>query len=147
MYGPIFPRFYEERDSFKVIFRNAIVDTGTQQGNSNRIIDKILEYCKEPKTAKEIRDYIGVSPKSYVASNLIKPLIDGKMLDYTNKNSINARNQKYITLKKEWITLEKSPRFCLLFIYEINKLTKRENRYFKIILIMSTKEYNKLDDE
>lgn len=98
------PEFYEERDGFKVIFRNINsqtgTQTGTQTGNSDTINNKILEYCIEPRTAKEIRDYIGISSKSYVAASILKPMIDSKELEYTNKNSINARNQKYVTRKK-----------------------------------------------
>ena len=62
------------------------------------ITEKVLEYCKEPKTAKEIRDYLNISSKRYVAYNIIKPLIDMRKLEYTNKKSINARNQKYKTV-------------------------------------------------
>ena len=105
-YGLPEPEFYEERDSFKVIFRNKGVNTATQSDTqlrkesdkSDKIINKILEYCVKPKTAKEIREHIGISSKRYVASNIIKPLINQGKLDYTNKNSINARNQKYVTI-------------------------------------------------
>lgn len=41
-----------------------------------------------------------MSSKSYVATSILKPMIDNKELEYTNKNSINARNQKYVTRKK-----------------------------------------------
>lgn len=51
----------------------------------------------EARTAKEIREYIGISSKRYVAANIIKPLIDSNKLNYTNKNSPNAINQKYVT--------------------------------------------------
>lgn len=111
-YGLPEPEFYEERDSFKVIFRNSITknstQTGTQTGTqiekekttSNELIDQILNYCSIPRTAKEIREHIGKTSKSYVATSIIRPLVEQGMLDYTNKNSINARNQRYITIKK-----------------------------------------------
>ena len=102
-YGLPEPEFYEERGSFKVVFRNINLQSDTQsdtQSNTqSKKLNKILEYCMEPKTAKEIRDYIGIKSKSYVALNIIKPLIDSNKLEYTNKNSINARNQKYVTIK------------------------------------------------
>lgn len=53
-----------------------------------------------PKSAMEIRKYIGLSAKTYVADSVIKPLLKAGMLEYTNKKSIDARNQKYITIKK-----------------------------------------------
>ena len=103
-YGLPEPEFYEERDSFKVIFRNNVVyntqsdtQSDTQFTNITDIAEKVLKYCDEPRTAKEIRNYLGISSKRYVAYNIIKPLIDEDKLEYTNKNSINARNQKYKT--------------------------------------------------
>lgn len=118
-YGLPEPEFYEERDSFKVIFRNTPItensqtgaQTGAQAGaqidiqNIEHItIDelkaKVLNYCEIPKSSKEIREYVGLSSKTYVADSIIKPLLKAGMLEYTNKRSINARNQKYITVKK-----------------------------------------------
>ena len=109
-YGLLEPEFYEERDSFKVIFRNSYCGTQSDtqsdtQGdtqindNLNRIFKKILDYCIEPKTAREIREYIGISSKRYVSSKIIRPLLNSQKIAYTNNKSINARNQKYITIK------------------------------------------------
>lgn len=113
-YGLLEPEFYDERDSFKVVFRNKVVDylgpqsgtqSSTQSDTQNNVLlqdvtTKVLDFCLEPRTAHEIREHIGISSKSYVATNIIKPLINNGLLDYTNKNSIYARNQKYITIKK-----------------------------------------------
>ena len=110
-YGLPEPEFYEERDSFKVIFRNTSAvensQTGAQTGAQSMAhitIDelkaKVLNYCEIPKSSKEIREYVGLSSKTYVADSIIKPLLKAGMLEYTNKKSINARNQKYITVKK-----------------------------------------------
>lgn len=85
----------------QLVFRNRMVyksQSDTQFTIATNITEKVLEYCKEPKTAKEIRDYLNISSKRYVAYNIIKPLIDMRKLEYTNKKSINARNQKYKTV-------------------------------------------------
>lgn len=111
-YGLPKPEFYEERDSFKVIFRNKNVVTNEQsdtqsdtQGDTQKsqldIEKKVLDFCIEPKSAQEIRTYLNISSKRYVAYEIIRPLINSGKLDYTNKNSINARNQKYLTIKKD----------------------------------------------
>ena len=101
-YGLPFPEFYEERDSFKVIFRNISVaeapQQATQNNNYEEIRNKVVEFCKEPKTSDEIRKYIGIETTSFLSRNIIKPLIASKKLDYTNKKSINAKNQKFISL-------------------------------------------------
>ena len=125
------PEFYEERGSFKVIFRNsmnfeldsiseqvggqqntiyngksdAVSDTqsGQQTGQQNSDLKKyklmILEFCTKPRTAKEISNYIKIKSRQYISSNFIKPLIDEGKLEYTNKKSINARNQRYVTVR------------------------------------------------
>ena len=107
-YGLPEPEFYEERDSFKVIFRNNIVvqkgqQSDTQSGQQNTSLENykniVLEFCLGPKTAKEIKDLLKIKSRQYVSSNIIKPLISEGKLEYTNKNSINARNQKYVAKK------------------------------------------------
>ena len=106
-YGLPDPEFCDERDSFKVIFRNSSVASGAQRATQSvinieidEIKQKVLNYCQIAKSSKEIKEYIGFSSKTYVAENIIKPLIKLGMLKYTNNKSINARNQKYITVKK-----------------------------------------------
>ena len=45
-------------------------------------------------------EVLKIKSRQYVSSYIIKPLINSGKLDYTNKNSVNARNQKYITINK-----------------------------------------------
>ena len=56
--------------------------------------------CITRKTAKEIRTQLKIKLHNYVSENIIKPLIAEGLIDYTNKNNINAKNQKYVTIKK-----------------------------------------------
>ena len=58
---------------------------------------ELLEYCKTPKSAKEIRDYLQLKSRNYVNNKILKPLIRLNLLEYTNKQKINSSNQKYIT--------------------------------------------------
>lgn len=102
-YGLLEPEFYEEKGSFKVIFRNKLV-SGQQSGQQKIIIkdskNEVLKFCIEPKTSLEIRNMLKIKSRQYVSTNIIKPLTDAGKLDYTNKNSINSKNQKYITINK-----------------------------------------------
>ena len=141
------PEFYNERGSFKVIFRNSFdlsseqvsMQVGDQnsmqvseQASTNKSINstvskqvsvqvegqnsmqvseqvsvqvstfifkykELLEYCKTPKSAKEIRDYLQLKSRNYVNNKILKPLIRLNLLEYTNKQKINSSNQKYIT--------------------------------------------------
>lgn len=101
------PEFIEERGAFKVIFRNTINKNellsgqqSRQQSGQQNYQDILLDYCTTPKTAKEISDFLQIKSRQYISSNIIKPLIDKGLLEYTNKSSVNARNQKYVTSKK-----------------------------------------------
>ena len=72
----------------------------TESDTQSEVFNNVLAFCKEPKTAKEIRNYLGISSKRYVAYKILKPLVDCNKLEYTNKKIINARNQKYVTVKR-----------------------------------------------
>lgn len=96
-YGLPEPEFYEERDSFKVIFRNNVV---TNMQVSEQVLNQrkmTIDYCKIPKTAKQIREYFNIKSRNYVRDNIINPLIMSDKLEYTNKLHVNASNQKYQT--------------------------------------------------
>ena len=137
-YGLPNPEFYEERDSFKVIFRNNSChqnssdggqqksSTGGQQNSSvggqqnssvggqqkgssagqqnerynlklEQMKRAVLTCCVEPKTIKELQTLLKIKSRQYFSTNIIKALIDEGKLEYTNQNSIHARNQKYKT--------------------------------------------------
>ena len=111
------PEFYEERDCFKVVFKNSIKyqekllsgqqsrqQSGQQSGQQLGISDvqnTVLDYCITPKSAKEIKEHLGINSRQYISSKIIKPLIDLNLLEYTNKNNYKAKNQKYITVRKD----------------------------------------------
>ena len=105
-YGLPDPEFYEERDSFKVVFKNnKSINSAKcepeiikcEQKGEDFLISIVLKYCLIPRTAREICDKLGKLPKRYVANNIIKPLINIGKLEYTNKKCVNAKNQKYKT--------------------------------------------------
>ena len=74
-------------------------DTQSGQQVIHKVDNKneVLKFCIEPKTAVEIKNMLKIKLRQYISSNIIKPLIDDNKLEYTNKNSINARNQRYKT--------------------------------------------------
>ena len=123
------PEFYEERGSFKVIFRNnfelnseqvteqvseqvseQVTEQVTEQV-SEQVTEQVstlifkykelLKYCKTPKSAREIREYLQFKSRNHVNNKILKPLIRANLLEYTNKQKINSSNQKYITKIRE----------------------------------------------
>lgn len=120
------PEFYEERGSFKVIFRNSMnfeldsisEQVGGQQNIINTIYNmesdtesgqvgeqvlelynKVLAFCREPKSAKEIKEYLNIKSRSYISRKIINPLILKGKLEYENKKHIKASNQRYVTVR------------------------------------------------
>lgn len=76
------------------------VAEGAQSMENVLFKTKNSKLFEMPNSSKKIREYVGLSSKSYVTDSIIKSLLKADMLEYTNKNSINARNQKYISRKK-----------------------------------------------
>lgn len=77
------------------------VQSGQQDKKIEIYKKQVLDYCVEEKTAKQISNLLNIKSRQYISSNIIKPLINDGKLDYTNKNAVNAKNQRYITVKKE----------------------------------------------
>lgn len=62
------------------------------------IIDKILEYCKEPKSALEILKLLGYTDKRTLRK-YINPLLQSGRLAMTVPDKPNSKNQKYVTVR------------------------------------------------
>ncbi len=74
-------------------------NSGAQKRNSgaekHKYRECLIEFCKTPRTAKEISRHLGFKSKNYVREKIIKPLLQTDILEFTNKEVRNARNQKY----------------------------------------------------
>ena len=125
------PEFYEERGSFKVIFRNGIkfeLDSiseqvsGQQNGDFGRYKLMILDFCSEPRTAKEISNYIKVKSRQYISSNFIKPLIDEGKLEYTNKKSNNYSEEELDNFKNKKLGIYRWYKNLNIFISNVDKI-------------------------
>jgi len=96
IYSGGIPEFKDD-EIFKVCvphIKNKVI--GQVTGQVEKYKRMTLEFCIEPKSAKEIRAYLELSSRTYV-NDIIKPLIHEGDLEYTNKKNVNASNQKYIT--------------------------------------------------
>ena len=61
----------------------------------------ILEFCKEPKTTKEIMELVGMKHKTYFRQNVLNPLLEQGFLEPTILDKPKSPNQKYITKEKK----------------------------------------------
>ena len=72
----------------------------TEQDKPNKKEDKInliLEFCKEPKSVKEIMEYIGLKHRPTFIYDYLNPLLEKNKLQMTIPDKPKSRNQKYIT--------------------------------------------------
>ena len=68
---------------------------GTSQPLSQSIEEKIVEFCKEPRSLTEIMRYIGYKDRVKFKKKYINPLL-GFTLTMTIPEKPNSRNQKYV---------------------------------------------------
>ena len=71
----------------------------TEQVKPNKKEDKInliLEYCKEPKSVKEIMEYIGLKHRPTFMYDYLNPLLEKDKLQMTIPDKPKSRNRKYV---------------------------------------------------
>ena len=61
--------------------------------------DKILEFCKIPRSKNEIVAYMGYKDLRYFTKEYMKPLLKNGELVMTIPDKPNSKNQKYVTKK------------------------------------------------
>ena len=66
--------------------------------NFDEIIRKILDFCAEPKSTKEISDHLGFKERKST-SRYLKPLIEQGRVAMMIADKPNSSKQKYITIK------------------------------------------------
>ena len=59
--------------------------------------DKILEFCREPRTTKEIMAFLELKDRRNFYLKYMRPLLDSGKLQMTIPDKPNTKNQKYIT--------------------------------------------------
>lgn len=91
--------FADSRNEFSVIFYNEekVTVTHTLYSEDNQL----LEFCREPRTRKEIADFLGISTIFYVSKNYINPLVAEGKLKMTIPERPKSKNQKFYWEHKE----------------------------------------------
>lgn len=88
------PEFSAIHGEFCVCLKNQIV---TLPDSTDRKTD-ILNFCKIPRSKKEIADYLGVSSVSYGIKKNVMPLVEQGLLEMSNPKSPGSRSQKFTTV-------------------------------------------------
>jgi ATP-dependent DNA helicase RecG len=87
------PKFADERGSFIVTFykeSNAI--------NTDIESDDILQFCKTPRTRKEICEHLKLSSITYAIQTYITPLVDKGKIKLSNPNKPSSSKQLYYSV-------------------------------------------------
>ena len=98
VYSDTKPQFIEG-DIFKTIIYVdplvSIINDSDVSGEEQRI-QMIIEYCKVPRSRREIQDYIGIKDMNNFTKRLLNPLIEKGLLRRTFPDKPTSPNQKYV---------------------------------------------------
>lgn len=89
------PRFVDERGSFSVIFYKA--DHIVKDVLESDEADKLLIFCRTPRTRREICQYLGLSSVTYAIQTYIMPLVESGKIKMTNPAKPKSSKQLYYT--------------------------------------------------
>lgn len=84
--------FSDSRNEFVVTFYNEEAKPAQIEENESR---RLLEFCSEPRSRKEIADFLGISTIYYVTQNYINPLLETGQLKMTKPETPKSKNQKF----------------------------------------------------
>lgn len=86
------PVFENKRNEFVVTLYNQMSNTVPHQEEPARTLS---EFCREPKSRKEIAEFLGLKTASYAMERYIKPLLENGELEMTIPDKPKSTNQKY----------------------------------------------------
>ena len=92
-YGLPAPVFENRRDEFVVTLYNTPVAAETTASAS--AADTLLDFCKTPRSRKEIADFLKLKTTTYAMQRYVTPLLESGKLKMTNPEHPGSRTQKY----------------------------------------------------
>lgn len=93
-YGLPAPVFENRRDEFVVTLYNTPAATDATASSTNTA-DALLDFCKTPRSRKEIADFLKLKTTSYAMQRYVTPLLESGKLKMTNPERPGSRAQKY----------------------------------------------------
>ncbi|WP_371859892.1 Fic family protein, partial [Halolactibacillus miurensis] len=70
-------------------------DTNQDINQDNNEINKLLEFCKTPRTRGEMQQFMSLNNRGYFRTKILNPLIKGGLLKMTLPDKPTSRNQQY----------------------------------------------------
>lgn len=90
------PVFINRRNEFIVILYNERKAAEKAAPQTQDMKEPLLEFCRTPKTRREIADYLGINTVFYVMQHYVQPLLENGKLEMTIPEKPKSRNQKYV---------------------------------------------------
>ena len=97
------PVFYDRRGSFTVILYNSSSAQNEKQDeaddSSTHTVDKkgLLDFCRKPRSRKEIVDFLGVSSAQYALRRYLDPLVETGAIRLSIPDRPRSQRQMYST--------------------------------------------------
>lgn len=60
------------------------------------ILNRLMDYCSEPRSGSELQQFCGISSREYFRKNVLMPLVKSGRLKRTIPDKPNSSKQKYI---------------------------------------------------
>ena len=102
IYSGADPEFIEG-DVFKTII--PLVEQASEQVGDNlsseERINKLLAYCKIPRSRQEMQDYLDIKDREYFRIEILTPLIDSGLVIQTIPEKPTSPNQKYYSIEQK----------------------------------------------
>ena len=73
------------------------INNNTQENTQENTQDKIIKYCRLPRSKKEIAAFLGYKDVKSFAKNHLKPLLKEGKIEMTIPEKPSSRNQKYFS--------------------------------------------------
>ena len=86
------PVFENRRNEFVVTLYNQIQESSAQPSDH---VGTLLDFCKEPRSRKEIAAFLGLKTASYATDRYIRPLLEEGKLEMTIPDKPKSTHQKY----------------------------------------------------
>ena len=81
------PIFYNERGEFKVIFRSYVKENNSAKG--------IIEFCKTPRSRKELEEFTGLD-RTALYYSVLKPFLEEGLLKMTIPEKPKSKFQRFV---------------------------------------------------
>lgn len=87
------PEFTAIHGEFRVCLRNAVISHADDGKTA-----EILEFCRTPRTRKELAEFLGIKSMTYGIKRYVEPLVESGQLALTDPKNPGSRSQKYYSV-------------------------------------------------